>query len=151
MPSAGGCLGGCQAAAAWGAGRAPWDPYLLALLLTLLQEQLTALELGPEQLLSGDGEEEAPEVQASDDVEPHGAALAVVAAGAVGVVQPDNLDARERGLGRGCGFEGDLGSEAAGGAGGLTSGGCHARMLCRSCCFLNFTCYRDTGGAEDPS
>lgn len=33
MPSAGGCLGGCQAVAAPGAGRAPWDPCLLAPLL----------------------------------------------------------------------------------------------------------------------
>lgn len=53
---------------------------------TLPQGQPTALGLGPEQLLSGDGEEEALEVQASDDVVPHGAALVVVATGAVGVV-----------------------------------------------------------------
>lgn len=67
--------------------------HLLTLQLTLPQEQLTAPEAVSEQLLFGGREQEALGVQASHDVVPDRAALTVVAAYAVGVVQPDHLDA----------------------------------------------------------
>lgn len=140
MPSAGGCLGGGQISAAQGDG-GPWDPHLLALLLTVSQEQLQAPEVESEQLLFGDGEEEALEIQAPDDVVPDGATLPVVAAEATGLVQPDHLDGctREQGWAVGVGL---MESRGLGRAGrwGLTSEGCHARMLSRSCCFRNFMC-----------
>ena len=39
-----------------GGWEGPWDPHLLALLLTVLQEQLQAPEVESEYLLFGDGE-----------------------------------------------------------------------------------------------
>lgn len=92
-----GSLGGCQAEAAQGCGRAPWYPPLLV--LPLLQEQLTAQELIPEQLLYGDQEEEVLGVQASDNMVSDRAALPVVKADAVGIAQPDHLDIGDRRLG----------------------------------------------------
>ena len=135
-----GLLGGARFRRPRGMG-GPWDPHLLALLLTVSQEQLQAPEVESEQLLFGDGEEEALEIQAPDDVVPDGAALPVVAAEATGLVQPDHLDGctRERGWAVGAGL---MESRGLGRAGrwGLTSEGCHMRMLSRSCCFLNFIC-----------
>lgn len=63
------------------------------------QEQLTAQELIPEQLLFGDREEEVLGVQASDSMVPDRAALPVVKADAVGIAQPDHLDTGDRRLG----------------------------------------------------
>lgn len=124
-----------------GGWEGPWDPHLLALLLAVSQEQLQAPEVESEHLLFGDGEEEALEIQASDDVVPDGAALPVVPAEATGLVQPDHLDGCTRGQGWALGA-GLVESWALGRAGrrGLTSEGCQVRMLSRSCCFRNFTC-----------
>lgn len=92
-----GSLGGCQAEAAQGCGRAPWYPSLLV--LSLLQEQFTAQELISEQLLFGDREEEVLGVQASDSMVPDRAALPVVKADAVGIAETDHLDTGDRRLG----------------------------------------------------
>lgn len=94
---AGGGSGGCPGLGA--ALEGPWDAHLLALPLTVSQEQLQAPEVESEDLLFGDGEQEAPEVQASDDAVPDGAALPVVAAEATGLIQPDHLGVRESGAG----------------------------------------------------
>lgn len=71
------------------------DPsHLLTLLLTLPQQQLAVAEFVSEQLLLGHRQEQALEVEASDEVQPHRAALEVMAAEAAGGVEPEHLHAR---------------------------------------------------------
>lgn len=138
---AGGCLGGGQICGPGGGWEGPWDPHLLALLLAVSQEQLQAQKLNL-RISCLETEKEALEIQASDDVVPGRAALPVVPAEATGLVQPDHPGWMHERAGLGAGGGDLVESWALGRAGrrGLTSEGCHVRMLSRSCCFRNFTC-----------
>lgn len=92
-------------------------------------------------------------------MEPHGAAFIVVATQTARVVELQHLDTQWgpdsshlkdmiRGLTRAAGDPDGVGG-LQGCRVGLTSDGCHLRILSRSCCFRNTRCYREVAGAGD--